>query len=137
MNLKLIGLCTCLAVFVTATPGCSILTPGNEGWQCKKSKDCKGKLRCRTYKFKGRKHMRKYCTGRKALTSSKQTYNWFLLVGGWLMIVGLPLLVVVLVVVGRRKKKKQDAAQPPAGAGPPGGASPPSGAPPPTEPPAA
>lgn len=110
MILRLLGLCTCVTLLAGSATGCGVLTPGNEGWRCEKSKDCKDGLRCRTYKFKGQSTYKKFCTGKKALSTSKQTYGWFVLIAGWVMIIGLPLLVVVAVVVGRLKKKKAGAA---------------------------
>lgn len=121
MTARILGLCIGAVVIAVPASGCSIMFPGNEGWQCKTSDDCKEGFHCRTYQFKGRDHTRRYCTGRKALTTNKQTYNWFLLVATWVMTLGLPALVVVMVIVGRIRKKKQGAATPGAAAGPPTG----------------
>jgi len=96
-----------MALLVGFGTGCSILTPGKEGWQCKTSEDCHDGLRCRTYQFKGRDHSRRYCTGRKALTSNSQTYNWFVLIAAWAMIAGLPLLVLGAVIVKRIRARKK------------------------------
>ena len=87
--------------------GCSMLVPGNEGFECKTSKDCNDNLRCRTYRFKGRDKTGRHCTGRKALTSSNETYGWPLIIGAWFVILGLPLLVVILVIIAKIKQAKE------------------------------
>ena len=119
-----------VAMLCGSAAGCSIMSPGNEGWWCDENADCKEGLRCRTYQYKGSSKTKRLCTGRKRLSSSKQTYGWFLLIAAWVMVVGFPSGLVVLVIVARIKNARKGPPQAPGG-------QPPGEQPPPADPPAA
>ena len=126
-RIAIFALCSLLGLVGLAA--CDQLSPGNEGFACKSSDDCKAGLHCRAYRFRGSKRTKRFCTGRRALSSSKQTYGWALIIAAWVLLIGLPIGTVVAVVAGRRKKRTQ-------GPPPPGAAAPPGAAPPGTAPPA-
>ncbi|MFH2010717.1 MAG: hypothetical protein ABI333_29215 [bacterium] len=129
MSQRFIILICCATLLGGAAAGCGVMTPGNEGWFCKTSEDCKEGLRCRTYRHRGKSHTNRLCTGRKALTSTSQNYGWIILIAAWFFVVVAPIGLTIFVVVKRVRNKKQGPPQPPGQGSPP----PPDGAPPPEQ----
>lgn len=102
-----VALLSLLAIGLT---GC--LLPGREGWECKEHADCSSGMKCRTYHGGGKS--KSFCTkaGKSSITTD-ETYNWFHVIAGWAMIVGLPGGSAIAILVSRRRTKKKGATPPP------------------------
>lgn len=143
MNLKekrktaaLIAICAWLGLSFSlpVVAGCEWAGPGNKGWRCKKSADCKGKLRCRSYYWPSKKKLIRLCATHRARLTNKDVYNWAHIIMFWGFCIGFPLAIVIFVIWARMKQKRESGKGAPGGPqaagpgqGPPG---PPEGPPP-------
>lgn len=110
-----------------AASGCWY-SKGKEGYICKSSKDCKGKLRCRT--FRGGGKTRRACVSASTRSiSSNSTYTKWAVYMSWGFLFSLPVAGAAIFVVARRNRQRAAAA--------PASGQPPVAPPPPDEPPAA
>lgn len=114
----------------TVSAGCEWAGPGNKGWRCKRSKDCKGKLRCRQYWWPKRKKLIRLCSKRGAKLTNKSVYGWVHITLFWAFIIGFPLTIAILVIVAKIRQKKESKGAPPGGPPPPGDPPPPDAPPP-------
>ncbi len=119
-----VAACFVLSMAAT-TAGC--FSKGKKGYICKSSKDCKGKLRCKTFRGKGKKRKACVSSGTRSISSS-DTYTIYAVYMSWIFVILLGIGAVVVVVLAIRNKGKQAAQAGAGGAGP--------NAPPPGQPPA-
>jgi len=105
-----------LLVLLSSTlfSGCSMMSPGNVGWFCESSDDCKDGLKCLTYTYAESDNKNKLCTGKKRLTDTSSNYGWTLMIAAWLFAVVLPGIVVIMIVVARIRDRGRPDAPPPA-----------------------
>ena len=91
---------------------------GKEGFVCKKNKDCRKGLYCRTFVGKGQR--RKQCRpwGKRTI-SSKSGYTIYAVYMTYIFWIALPIVIAVLIVRARLKKKKGGTTPPAAGTSPP------------------
>jgi|GEM_PF-5845067 len=112
-----------VAPLLVSTAGC--FSKGKKGYMCSSSKDCAGKLRCKTFRGGGKKRRACVPPGTRHIRSD-ETYTKWAVYMSWGAVVVLPIGLAALIIVGRRKSA-QMAAQGPQGPQQPRGPQPPQG----------
>ena len=90
-----------------AVVGCWAV-PGNTGWRCESKADCNEGLSCLTYNPPKGSQLVHLCAKPGDKITSKTPYNWAVIVGFWVVVLGLPGVLAVSVSLDRRKLRQQN-----------------------------